>query len=72
MVRDDSHGTSSGQAAPEHRLVLELVIAALEPFSGLVGLVDAPDRIPFHGWIDLMSAVHTLCDRGAAAPPAPS
>lgn len=53
-------------------LTLELVIFRSQPLSGQIGLAGAPDRIAFHGWIDLMSAVHTLCGDGADIPPAPS
>jgi hypothetical protein len=58
----------SGATRPGHRLVLELVISEPEPLSGMVGPADAPHRVAFHGWIDLMSAIHTLC---ADNPPAP-
>ena len=51
-----------------HRLTLELDISGLEPLTGYVGRVGAPDRIAFQGWIDLMSAIRTLCDRPAGTP----
>ena len=44
-------------------LTLELVIFRSQPLSGQIGPAGAPDRIAFHGWIDLMSAIHTLCGR---------
>jgi hypothetical protein len=54
----------SGGTRPGHRLVLELVIFEPEPVSGLVGPAGAPDRVAFHGWIDLMSAIQTLYTPG--------
>ena len=69
MASDDSRGTEEG-ARPGHRLALELVISEPEPLSGLVGLAGTPDRIAFHGWIDLMSAIHTLCADNVGHPPA--
>jgi hypothetical protein len=71
MVYDHSHGTQAGGAGPERQLVLELVICGSQPLSGQVGPAGAPHRIPFHGWIDLMSAIHTLC-ASAGNPPAPT
>ena len=63
----------SGGTRPGHRLVLELVIFEPEPIRGLVGPAGAPDRVAFHGWIDLMSAIQTLYADGAQDhPPAPS
>ena len=62
----------SGATRPEHRFVLELVISEPEPLSGMVGPADAPHRVAFHGWIDLMSAIHTLCADNVGKPPAPS
>jgi hypothetical protein len=53
-------------------LTLELVIFGSHPLSGQIGPVGTPDRIAFHGWIDLMSAIHTLCDDRADTLPAPS
>ena len=68
---DGSHGSGSDGTKPERRLVLELVICGLEPLSGQVGLASTVGRIPFRGWIDLMSAIHTICDEGTGLPPAP-
>jgi hypothetical protein len=48
-----------------HRLTLELDVSGSEPLAGQVGPAGTPKRIPFHGWIDLMSAIHTLCDAAA-------
>ena len=62
----------SGGTQPGQRLVLELVISEPEPLSGMVGPADAPHRVAFHGWIDLMSAIHTLCADNAGNPSAPS
>ena len=47
----------AGQAFP---LVLELSLADGDPVSGTVGVAGGPPAIPFHGWIDLMSAVNSL------------
>jgi hypothetical protein len=58
--QDSSPQNGSGPTLPEHRLILELVISEPEPLSGLVGPAATPDRIAFQGWIDLMSAIHTL------------
>jgi hypothetical protein len=71
MASDDSRGTGEGaRPLPGHRLALELDISEPEPLSGLVGLAGTSDRIAFHGWIDLMSAIHTLCADNVGNPPA--
>ena len=73
-----AHGQESwrqegpGGTRPQQRLVLELVISEPEPLSGMVGPAGAPHRVAFHGWIDLMSAIHTLCADDSGNPPAPS
>jgi hypothetical protein len=41
-------------------LVLELSLAPGDPVSGTVGVIGGPPPVPFHGWIDLMSAINTL------------
>jgi hypothetical protein len=41
-------------------LVLELSLAGDDPVSGTVGIVGGPPATPFHGWIDLMSAINSL------------
>ncbi len=51
----DPAGELTGKAAPG--LVLELVLAAGEPLSGTVGPIGGSARVPFHGWIALMSAI---------------
>jgi hypothetical protein len=71
MMTKHSHGTQAGEAGPGEWLALELVICGSQPLSGQVGPAGAPHRIPFHGWIDLMSAIHTLC-ASADNPPAPT
>jgi hypothetical protein len=71
MIPEHSPRTQAGEAGPAERLVLELVIASSQPLSGQVGLAGTPHRIRFHGWIDLMSAIPTLC-AGAGNPPAPT
>ncbi len=45
---------------PEQALVLELSVTAGDPVSGTVGVVGRSPAIPFHGWMDLMSAINTL------------
>jgi len=71
MVPNHSHSTQAGRTGPERQFVLELVVCGSQPLSGQVGPAGAPHRIPFHGWIDLMSAIHTLC-ASADNPPAPT
>jgi hypothetical protein len=41
-------------------LVLELSLAEGDPVSGTVGVAGAEPPMPFHGWIDLMSAINSL------------
>jgi hypothetical protein len=41
-------------------LVLELSLADGDPISGTVGVIGGPPAMPFHGWIDLMSAINAL------------
>jgi hypothetical protein len=41
-------------------LVLELSLADGDPVSGTVGVAGAEPAMPFHGWIDLMSAINSL------------
>ncbi len=52
----DRPGTT-GNAFP---LVLELSLADGDPVSGTVGVAGAQPAMPFHGWIDLMSAINSL------------
>jgi hypothetical protein len=57
--------TSSPQQAGDRPrtafpLVLELSLADGDPVSGTVGAADAQPAMPFHGWIDLMSAINSL------------
>ncbi len=68
---DESRGTRSGETGPERHLVLELAISSSHPLSGRIGPAGTQDRIPFNGWIDLMSAIHRLCDNNTTNPPAP-
>jgi hypothetical protein len=65
MTPDDSHDPQSGGTSAPHRLTLELDISGSEPLAGHVGPAGTSERIPFHGWIDLMSAIRMLRDRGA-------
>jgi hypothetical protein len=53
-------------------LVLELSLAHGDPVSGTVGVIGGPPATPFHGWIDLMSAIHTLRGDGTRDQPASS
>jgi hypothetical protein len=64
MATGNSRGVRSNQTSPQQRLVLELIITEPQPLTGQVGPAGTPDRIPFRGWIDLMSAINTLCDNG--------
>jgi hypothetical protein len=61
--RRDGAGPGSGGQA--FRLVLELCLADGDPVSGTIGAVGGPPGAPFHGWIDLMSAINSL--RAAAS-----
>jgi hypothetical protein len=45
-------------------LVLELVILPGEPLSGSIGVRGQSNQHPFQGWIDFMSALNNLCQRG--------
>ncbi len=54
---DDAGPGPAGQALC---LVLELSLADGNPVSGTVGVAGGPPPVPFHGWIDLMSAINTL------------
>ena len=74
MASDDAHGSGQPGDWPEHRdqpasagatpvtrlLVLELILADGEPLSGTVGPPGGRAPLAFHGWIDLMSAIHML------------
>ena len=87
MGSDDAHGSGqSGEDRPEYAdqpasvgprpvtrpLVLELTLADGEPLSGTVGPPGGPAPLAFHGWIDLMSAIHILRTDGTRDPPAGS
>ena len=41
-------------------LVLELCLTDGDPVSGTIGVSGGPPANPFHGWIDLMSAINNL------------
>lgn len=41
-------------------LILELSPAGADPISGSVGVAGGSPPRPFHGWIDLMSAINSL------------
>lgn len=69
MAPEDPHNSRSDRSSGVHRLTLDLDISGLEPLTGQIGLAGGPDRIAFHGWIDLMSAIRTLCDGAATTSP---
>ena len=48
---------TAGEAFP---LVLELSLAEGDPVSGTVSVAGGQPTTPFHGWIDLMSAINSL------------
>ena len=48
---------TTGEAFP---LVLELSLAEGDPLSGTVSAAGLQPARPFHGWIDLMSAINSL------------
>ncbi len=60
-------GDRPGTAGNPFPLVLELSLAGGDPVSGTVGVASAQPAMPFHGWIDLMSAINSL--RAEAIPP---
>jgi hypothetical protein len=68
--RPDRGGPDSGAQAL--RLVLELSLADGERISGTVGVVGGPPATPFHGWIDLMSAISDLAGGQPAEPAEPA
>jgi hypothetical protein len=51
-------GPDSGEQALF--LVLELSLTNGDSVSGTVGILGGPPAVPFHGWIDLMSAINSL------------
>jgi hypothetical protein len=61
--RRDGGGPESGGLADP--LVLELSLAGGDPVNGTIRVVGGPPATPFHGWIDLMSAINSL--RAAAS-----
>jgi hypothetical protein len=56
--RQDTDGPEPG--AQPFCLVLELCLADGDSVSGTVGVAGGPPAVPFHGWIDLMSAINAL------------
>jgi hypothetical protein len=66
---DDSRGARPGNPGPESQLILELVISGARPLSGRIGPAGTSDRIPFNGWIGLMSAIHALGGNDTTPPP---
>lgn len=42
-------------------LVLELSLTGADPITGSIGVAGGPPPMLFHGWIDLMSAINSLC-----------
>jgi hypothetical protein len=53
-------GDGPGTAGEAFPLILELSLAEGDPVSGTVGMACGQPAIPFHGWIDLMSAINSL------------
>lgn len=61
MVSSPRHETDGPRPAEEPvPLVLELSLSPGDPLNGTVGIADGPPAVPFHGWIDLMSAINSL------------
>ena len=69
MTAPDSHDGRADRSSGVHRLTLDLDISTQEPLTGQIGPADGPDRIVFHGWIDLMSAIRALCDGATTTSP---
>ena len=69
MAPEDSHDGRSDRTSEVHQLTLDLDICGLQPLTGHIGPAGGPGRIAFHGWIDLMSAIRTLCDGAATTSP---
>jgi hypothetical protein len=53
-------GDGPGTAGKAFALVLELSLAEGDPVSGTVSVAGGQPATPFHGWIDLMSAINSL------------
>jgi hypothetical protein len=67
MASETQHGLNGARGHRQRlRLILDLTAGDSGTVSGTVGLADGSFRRPFHGWIDLMSAVNAL--RAAAGP----
>jgi len=49
-----------GPEPAEQALILEVALTAGDPVSGTVGVAGRSPALPFHGWMDLMSAINTL------------
>jgi len=60
-------GDGPGIAGKAFPLVLELSLAEGDPVSGTVSVAGGQPTTPFHGWIDLMSAINSL--RAQVIPP---
>src|SRR5262249_52901986 len=48
-------------------LTTELSVAEGDPLSGIISVAGGQPATPFHGWIDLMSAINSL--RAEVSPP---
>ena len=72
MTSGDLPSSRTGGTSLPSPLIVELRIAGLQPLSGHASLPGAAAPIPFHGWIDLMSAIGTLYADQATSPPQPS
>jgi hypothetical protein len=60
-ARHGSPGPAEPERGPQPPLVLEMTICEADPLAGTVGPANGTGRVPFRGWIDLMSAIGTLC-----------
>lgn len=55
--QNPAHVTGSGELTA---VVLELTLNSAEPIGGSVGRAGEQERLPFCGWVDLMSAINSL------------
>ena len=61
MASEAQYGTGDVRGGrPGLCVVLDLDVADMGTVSGTVSLADGSFRRPFHGWIDLISAISTL------------
>ena len=68
MTLCPSRDADTPDAAQEAFLVLELSLVHGDAVSGTIGVTGRRPATPFHGWIDLMSAINTFrADAGKTA-----